>query len=168
MFVDGFTTFHSLVSLVAIAAGVLTVTHLFGGRVSQGLTALFLLTAIATSATGFGFPFFGIRPSHVVGAIALVILAVTVFALYFKHLAGAWRWIYSAGIVASLYLLVFVGVAQSFAKISLLRDDAPTQSEPPFAIAQLIVLVLFVAIGVAAARAFRPGAASFPGGSVRV
>jgi hypothetical protein len=163
MFVDlaTFTTIHTMISLVAILAGTLVLIDLLGFRLPHLTTPIFLLTAIATSATGFGFPFNGLLPSHIVGAIALAVLAVVVVARYFAHLSGAWRWIYAAGMVASLYLLVFVGVAQAFAKISVLRAAAPTQSEPPFAIAQLVVLAIFVALGIAAAKRFRPEAAPF-------
>jgi hypothetical protein len=166
MFFDTFTTIHSLLSLAALATGVLAVAALFNIRLPQIVTVLFLLTAVGTSATGFGFTFSGLKPSHVVGGIALVILAVTVYAGYFTTLTGAWRWIYAAGMVASLYLLVFVAIAQAFAKIESLRALAPTQSEPPFAIAEAIGLVLVLIIGYAAARAYRPEAAMLSGRSV--
>ena len=159
MFANTFTTIHSLLSLAALLTGAFAVAALFGARLPQLLTTLFLATAFGTSATGFGFPFNGVLPSHVVGAIALLILAVTLYARFSAHLAGAWRWLYSAGLVASLYLLVFVAVAQAFAKIPALKAAAPTQSEPPFAIAQLVVLVIFVVLGLAAAKAYRPGPA---------
>jgi hypothetical protein len=164
MFVNTYTTIHSLISLAAIAAGVPALLGLFGARVPQWLTTLFIVLAVATSATGFGFPFSGVLPSHVVGVIALVILAAAIFARYAAHYAGAWRWIYSAGIVASVYLLVFVGVAQIFAKIPVLHNAAPTQSEPPFAIAQIVVLAIFVVLGILAARAFHPDAEPMHGG----
>ncbi|WP_088348815.1 MULTISPECIES: hypothetical protein [Rhodomicrobium] len=166
MFFDTFTTIHSLLSLAAIATGVLAVAALFNIRLPQIFTILFLLTAVGTSATGFGFTFYGLKPSHVVGAIALVILAVTIYAGYFTALTGSWRWIYAAGIVASLYLLVFVGIAQSFAKIEVLRAAAPTQSEPPFAIAEAIGLVVFLIVGYLAARAYRPEEPELAGRSV--
>jgi hypothetical protein len=162
MFADGYTTFHTLLSFAAILTGVIAVAGLFGAGASELITALFLLTAVATSATGFGFPFNGVLPSHVVGAIALIVLAAVIFARYFAHLAGAWRWIYAIGLVVSLYVLVFVLIAQLFIKISVLRDAAPTQSEPPFAITQLIVLVIFALIAFAAARRFRPGGFVMP------
>ena len=164
MFANTYTTIHSLISLAAIAVGVLTLFGLFGARLPDLLTTLFIALAVATSATGFGFPFNGLLPSHVVGVIALVILAAAIFARYFAHYAGAWRWIYAANITASLYLLVFVGIAQAFAKIPVLQNAAPTQSEPPFAIAQIAVLVIFVILGIFAARAFHPDAEPMRGG----
>jgi hypothetical protein len=157
MFVNTYTSIHSILSLIAILTGLLAVIALFNARQPSLSTMVFLATAVLTSATGFGFSFNGLLPSHVVGIIALIILAVVIFARFFAHYAGAWRWIYPAGIVASLYFLVFVAIAQAFAKIDVLKSAAPTQSEPPFAIAQAIVLVIFVILGILAARAFRPG-----------
>lgn len=154
-----FTGFHTWLSLIAIATGVVVLAGLFSSRMVPVCTGVFLATAVATSATGYGFPFSGVLPSHVVGAIALVILAVTLAARYAFHLARAWRWIYAAGAVASLYLLVFVAVAQAFGKVPALHAMAPTQSEPPFAIAQGVVLIVFVLLGIGAARAFRPNRA---------
>ena len=89
-----------------------------------------------------------------------MILAIALFAYYGKRLAGAWRWIYVVTAIASLYLNVFVVVVQSFVKVAALNALAPTQSEPPFAIAQAAVLAIFVLIAIAAAVTFRPNAAS--------
>lgn len=150
------TGIHTWLSLIAIASGVVVTGGLFAARRLPGWTELFLATAVATSATGYLFPFNGVLPSHIVGAVALVVLLVTLAARYALHLSGAARWIYAAGAVASLYLLVFVGVAQAFAKIPALKALAPTQSEPPFAIAQGVVLLIFLGIGILAARAFHP------------
>ena len=146
------TGFHTWLSLVAIAAGFVVMADLIAGRDRRGWTAVFLVTAFATSATGFGFPFNGILPSHIVGVVALVVLAFTVPARYHFHRAGRWAGVYAVGIVASQWLLVFVAIAQAFAKIPSLQALAPTQSEPPFAIAQGVVLLLFVLAGIAAVR----------------
>ncbi|GGF81413.1 membrane protein [Azorhizobium oxalatiphilum] len=148
--------FHTWLSLIAIASGVVVVVGLLRSRTMTGWSDLFLATAFGTSATGFLFPFNGLLPSHITGMVALLVLALTGPARYSCHLEGAWRWIYAAGVVASLYLLVFVGVAQAFGKIPALHALAPTQSEAPFAIAQLVVLVLFIVLGIKAARAFHP------------
>lgn len=110
---------------------------------------------LATSVTGFGFPVEHFLPSHGVGIISLMALAIAILALYGKHLSGGWRRTYVICAVLALYLNCFVAVVQSFAKIEPLRALAPTQSEPPFAIAQLAVLALFVGLGIAAARRFR-------------
>ena len=116
---------------------------------------VFLVTTIATSVTGFGFPFVTLLPSHIVGIVSLVVLAAVVLAQYVKHYAGAWRRIYSWGVVLATYLNTFVLVVQLFRRLPALIVSAPTQSEPPFAITQLLVLALFVWLGVAADRAFR-------------
>lgn len=150
------TGFHTWLSLIAILAGFIVVFGMMGGKDRPFWAGLFLLTAVGTSATGFGFPFAGVLPSHVVGVMALVILAITLPARYHFGRRGHWRWIYAVGIVASLYLLSFVGVAQAFLKIPALHALAPTQAEPPFALAQIGVLILFVLMGYAAVRGSRP------------
>lgn len=152
-----FTAIHTIISIVAILTGIPAVLALLGRQVAAIWTSSFLVTAALTSATGFGFPFTGVLPSHVVGAVALVVLAVAIFARVGAHFAGAWRWIYAAGLVASLYFLIFVAIAQAFGKIPALKAAAPTLSEPPFAIAQGVALILFIGLGIAACRKFRPG-----------
>jgi hypothetical protein len=153
------TIFHTAISLIAILAGILAIVGLFRGGASRFWTNLFLVTAIVTSVTGYAFPFKGVTPGQIVGALALVILAVVLVAFYHFHVAKFWRWIYAAGMVASLYLLVFVGVVQAFQKIAVLKGLAPTGSEPPFVVAQGATLVLFVILGIFAARRYRPEAA---------
>jgi hypothetical protein len=157
------TFIHTALSFLALIAGFLVLPGLLGRQAPAFMTPLFLFSAFATSATGFLFPFNSLLPSHITGVVALVVLAVTLFARYYAHLSGAWRAVYAATAVASLYFLVFVLVAQIFAKIPLLHATAPTQSEPPFAIAQLVVLAIFIWLGIAAARRFRPDAANYPG-----
>ncbi|PJI42159.1 hypothetical protein [Ferrovibrio sp.] len=147
---------HTALSLVALATGPSVVADLLGSREREGMTKLFLATALLTSATGFLFPFTQLLPPHITALLALLVLAVTIPARYRYGLRGAWRWIYASGAVASLWLLVFVLIAQVFAKIPALRAAAPTQSEPPFAITQVVVLVVFIALGIAAARRFQP------------
>ena len=149
------TGFHTWQSLIAIATGFVVLLDLIAGRERPVWTMVFLATAVATSATGFGFPFTGVLPSHIVGIVALLVLAATLPARYHFRRAGHWNWIYAAGVVISLWLLVFVAVAQAFAKIGVLKALAPTQSEPPFAIAQLVVLALFVLAGFSAVRGSR-------------
>jgi hypothetical protein len=156
MFVDTFTSIHSIIGLAALALGPIVILEFFGVRIPQILTSLFLLLAFLTSATGFGFPFNVLLPSHITGVVALVVLAALAYARYGAHLRGAWRGVYVSGVVASAFLLAFVGVAQAFAKIPALNALAPTQSEPPFAIAQTVLLVVFVAIGYLAVRRSRP------------
>ena len=150
-----FTFVHVAISLVAILSGLVVLFGLLNTRRLEGWTALFLVTTVATSVTGFGFPIDIILPSHIVGAISLVLLAAAIIARYAFRLAGPWRYVYVIGAGIALYLNVFVLIVQLFQKVPALKALAPTQSEPPFAITQLFVLALFVWLGVAADRAFR-------------
>jgi hypothetical protein len=155
----GMTTFtfvHVVLSLIGIAAGLIVALGLLASARLSGLTALFLATTVLTSLTGFGFPFEGFKPSYVVGAISLIVLAIALYALYARGLAGPWRPIYVIAAVIALYLNVFVLVVQAFLKIQPLKDLAPTQSEPPFTLTQGVVLVVFVLIGILAAIRFHP------------
>lgn len=154
-----FTEFHVLLSLVGIVSGIVVLFAMLGSRRLPAMTAIFLVTTVATSVTGFLFdsPF---GPARVVGIISLVALAIAILALYVYKLAGAWRRIYVGTAVFSLYLNCFVGVVQTFQKVEFFRALAPTQKEPPFGIAQAVVLIAFVALGIAAARKFHPAAPS--------
>jgi hypothetical protein len=154
-----FTWVHTLLSLVGIVSGLVVAKGLLSSRRLDGWTALFIVSAVATSVTGFFLPADHFGPSHWVGVISLVVLAFAILARYVLHLAGVWRWIYAVGAVLALYFLNFVGVAQLFAKVPALHVLAPTQSEPPFAVAEGVVLMLFLVLTVAAAIKFRPGAA---------
>ena len=116
----------------------------------------FLLTTVLTSVTGFGFPFTHLLPSHKVGIISLVVLAVAIMARYSFHMAGKWRSIYVITALMALYLNVFVLVVQSFEKVPALHAMAPTQAEPPFLVAQLVVLVLFIVLTILAVKKFHP------------
>jgi hypothetical protein len=147
------------VSLIGIVSGLIVLVGLLGAQRLCGWTALFLATTVVTSVTGFFFPRDHVLPSHIVGVISLGVLAVTMVALSVHRLAGSWRWIYVVGAVLALYLNVFVGVVQAFEKLPFLSRLAPTQSEPPFLIAHLLVLAIFVGLGIGAVRRFRPTAA---------
>jgi hypothetical protein len=150
-----FTLLHVLISLVGIAAGCVTVAAMLFDRWLSGWNLLFLVTTIATSVTGFLFhASFG--PPDVIGIISLVVLAVAVWALYQGHLAGWWRTTYVSAVVLALYLNAFVGVVQAFQKLPLLAKLAPTQSEPPFLLAQIVLMVAFIAIGAVSVRRFDP------------
>lgn len=151
-----FTLFHVALSLVAIVAGLVVMKGLLANARMPGWTALFLSTTLATTATGFLFPFNGFTPALGVGVLSAGVLALTLVASYAQRLAGAWRWIYVVGAAISLYLNVFVLVVQAFAKVPTLHVLAPTQAEPPFAIAQGMVLLLFVVLTVLAVKRFRP------------
>ena len=158
--IHNFTLLHVAITLVAIASGLIVLFGMLGAHRLPGWTALFLVTTILTSVTGFMFPINGFTPALGVGAVSLVILAIALLALYGKHLAGAWRWIYVATAVAALWFNVFVLIVQSFQKIQVLQTLAPTQSEPPFLIAQGVVLAVFLVLGIVAAWRFRPAAIS--------
>jgi hypothetical protein len=157
-----FLQIHVALSLIGIATGLVVLYGLVTGKLLGGWNALFLVTTILTGITGFPLPPFGLDPARIVGIILLVLMAAAVLALYACHLAGAWRWIYVVAAVAGLYLNCFVGVTQAFQKIAFLRALAPTQSEPPFVIAQVAVLVALVVLGALAVVRFHPEPASVP------
>jgi len=153
-----FTTVHVVISLIGIAAGILAMFGLLGSNRMPGMTAIFLLFTILTSATGFLFPFNGVTPGDVIGALSLVLLAIACIALYGMKLVGAWRWIYVVTAMISLYLNVLVLVIQGFLKVPALHALAPGNppNGPAFLIAQGIVLVFFVIVTIGAVRRFRP------------
>lgn len=152
-----FTTVHVVISLVGIFTGLVVLFALMGGKSLPIWTAFFLLTTILTSLTGFLFPITKIGPPLILGIVSLVVLAVALLALYRFRLAGRWRWIYVVTAVLALYLNVFVAVVQTFLKLPFFNALAPTQAEPPFQAAQLLVLLAFIVMGTVAVRRFRPG-----------
>jgi hypothetical protein len=151
-----FTQFHVLLSLIGIISGIVVALAMLGSTRLPVLTAIFLLTTVATSVTGFMFHFASFGPPEIIGVVSLVDLAAAILALYSYKLAGSWRWIYVATALFALYLNVFVGVVQTFQKVAFFHSLAPTQTEPPFAVAQGIVLIAFIALGIAAVKKFRP------------
>lgn len=158
-----FTLIHVVLSLVGIVTGLVVAGSLVTGKRLDRWAVVFLVTTVATSATGFGFPFVRFLPSHAVGIISLVVLAAVIVAHYVKHFAGRWRTTYAVGVVLATYLNVFVLVTQLFRRMPALIVAAPTQSEPPFALTQGLVLALFVWLGVAVVTGFRPAPASSAG-----
>lgn len=156
MSLETFTLVHVVISLVGIGSGLIVMYGLLTAKRLNGWTALFLLTTVLTSVTGFGFPFDHLLPSHKVGIISLVVLAIAILARYPLRLAGAWRGVYVVTASIALYLNVFVLVVQSFEKVAALRALAPKQNEPPFLVAQVVVLVIFVVLTIMAAKKFRP------------
>jgi len=157
--ITAFTLLHVVLSLVGIVTGLVVGGGLVTGKRLDRWAAAFLVATVAANATGFGFPFAHFLPSHAVGIISLVVLAAVIVAHYVKHFAGRWRTAYASGVVIATYLNVFVLVAQLFKRIPVLFVAAPTQSEPPFALTQGLVLALFVWLGVAAVKGFRPARA---------
>jgi hypothetical protein len=156
MSLETFTFVHVVISLVGIMTGFIVVALMLQNAPLAGWNGFFLTATILTSVTGFLFPLKAIGPPHIVGAISLVVLAVALFALYGRKLAGPWRWVYVVCATAALYLNVFVAIVQSFDKVTYLHKLAPTGSEPPFGVAQAIVLILFVVIGFLAVRRYHP------------
>ena|SRR5437868_380449 len=147
MILSALTLVHVLLSLVGIGSGFVVLYGLLTSRHDDRWTAVFLVTTLATSLTGFLFPFHGFTPADGVGILSMIVLPVAILALYRFHLVGGWRRIYAVTAVSALYLNVFVLIAQMFQKIPSLRSLAPTQTEGPFQIAELVVLLLFIALG---------------------
>jgi hypothetical protein len=154
--VEAYTKLHVAISLLAIVAGIVVVGLMIAGRLARVVTALYLAASVLTDVTGYFFHSKSIGPPHIVGAVSLIVLLAACYALYGRNLAGAWRgtWVVSA--VIGLYLNVFVLVVQAFGKLPALHALAPNGSEPPFAIAQGVTLLVFVALGWLAFRRFRP------------
>jgi hypothetical protein len=156
-----FVTVHVIISLIGIAAGIIAMFGMLGSNRASGMTAIFLLFTILTSATGFLIPPLvteKLLPSHIIGALSLLLLAIACIALYAMKLAGAWRWIYALTALLALYFNVFVLVIQSFLKIPVLTALAPGNppTGPAFAVVQGVVLVFFVIVIIGAIRRFRP------------
>ena len=149
-----FTLFHVLLSLIGIGSGLVVAVGFTKSKLLAGWNTWFLVTTIATSVTGFLFPFHKLLPSHVLGIMSLIVLALAAFALYGRRLAGGWRRTYVITAMIALYFNVFVLVVQLFQKVPTLKALAPTQSEAPFKVAQVIVLAAFVLLGFLAAKKF--------------
>ena len=151
---------HVALSLIEIPVGLVVVYGMLNNAHYSGWAALFLALAILTSITGFPLAPFGFDPPRAIGILTLVLLAAAVIALYVFKLSGMWRWIYVVTAVATLYLDCFVAVFQAFLKVPSIHALAPTQSEPPFLVSQLVVLAAFVALGGASAIRFHPSIAA--------
>lgn len=156
MSIATFTTVHVVISLIGIATGLLVLAAMLNSNRLSGLTAIFLITTLLTSVSGFLFPSSGFTPAQGFGYLSLLLLAIALAALYVFHLADAWRWIYVATAVTALYLNCFVLIVQMFQKLPTLNALAPNQSEPPFQIAQGLLLLAFIVLGILAARRFHP------------
>jgi len=155
-----FTQIHVVLSLIGIVAGLVALFGMFRNKPLNGWTLIFIVTTVATTLTGFLFPFKGFTPAIGTGIVSSVVLAVTVLARYAFNMIGAWRWIYVVTAVVSLYLNCFVLVVQGFLKVPALHALAPQGNEPAFALTQGLVLVLFVIAGFIAVRRFHPGSGS--------
>jgi hypothetical protein len=151
---SAFTLFHVALSLIGIGSGIVVAYGLLASKRLDGWTGWFLTTTVATNATGYLFPFHGFKPSYVVGAISLIVLAIAILARYRFGLAGGWRGTYVITAMIALYLNVFVLIVQLFMKVPALKEIAPTQSEPPFQIAQITVLLIFAVLAICATMKF--------------
>jgi hypothetical protein len=154
MSLSTFTLVHVVLSLLGIASGLIVVYGLLFGKRLDGWTAFFLVTTVLTSATGFLFPVKHLLPSHIIGLLSLVVLAVAIVARYPRRMEGGWRRIFVVCAMVALYLNCFVFVVQSFLKVPALHALAPNGNEPPFLIAQLALLAVFVVLTIMAARRF--------------
>jgi hypothetical protein len=155
MSLSTFTLLHVIISLAGVGSGFIVLYGLFNSKRLDGWTAIFLTTTVLTSVTGFMFPFEGFKPSYVLAVMSLIVLAIAIYARYGRHLAGSWRGTYVVTAAMALYFNCFVAVVQAFAKIPALHALAPTQKEPPFLIAQLLVLAIFVWLTYRAAKRFQ-------------
>jgi hypothetical protein len=158
--VDTFTLIHVLISLVGIGAGFIAMIGWARSTAAGSATRLFFAATALTSLTGFLFPFTRLLPSHIIGLLSLVTLALGAFALYRRRLAGSWRLVFIIAAMLSQYLNVFVLIFQAFLKVPVLKASAPTQTEPPFLAAQTVLLLTFVALTVFIARRYQSGAAN--------
>jgi hypothetical protein len=149
-----FTLFHVLISLLGIGSGVVLMYGFLSSRRLDGWTAIYLVSTAATSITGFLFPVQHFMPSHAVGILSLIVLAIAALARYRFQMAGGWKRTYVISSVIALYFNVFVLVVQMFGKIPALKELAPTQTEAPFKIAQLAVLLVFLTLGTLASSKF--------------
>ena len=151
-----YTIVHTLISLAAIFTGLVVLAAMLSGNRADCWTKWFLLTAVATTVTGFLFPFHGVTPAIILGIITVPVLAITIYARYSRRLFGTWRWVYVVGAVMSLYFNLFVLVVQAFEKVPALHAIAPTQTESPFKFTQLAVLIVSVGLAIVAVIRFHP------------
>ena len=151
-----FTKMHVILSALGIASGLIVLSEMLRGKVAGGWTAIFLATTVLTSVTGFPIPPFGFDAPRGVGALSLVLLAFAIAALYVFNLARHWRWIYVVTAITALYLNCFIAVTQAFQKVPVLHAAAPKQAEPPFLLAQVVLFVIFVALGLFSLARFYP------------
>ncbi|HEY1995177.1 MAG TPA: hypothetical protein VGG81_12290 [Edaphobacter sp.] len=155
MSLSTYTTLHVLISLIGIGTGFIVLFGLINGRLLSPWNGVFLVTTILTSLTGFAFPNTKVTPGIILGVLSLIVLAIALIALYGFHLRGAWRRTYAITAMIALYFNVFVLVAQTFEHVPAFHALAPTGTETPFKVAQLLLLVLFAVLISVAAKKFR-------------
>jgi hypothetical protein len=150
------TSFHVLISLVAIAAGFGLVYRLIANGSDSIFAKWFLATTAISLVTGFVFPFNGVTPAIHVGILCSVILLVTLYARHRARLAGIWRPTYVAGVTLLMFFNALVLIIQSFQKIGPLHALAPLGKEPTILACQVILLLGCVAAGILAMLRFKP------------
>lgn len=159
---DAVTIIHVIISLLGIVSGYVVIAGMLQAQRLPRWTAFFLITTVLTSVTGFAFPFVKLLPSHILAVLSLIVLAIAIYALYSRQLAGRWRAAYVVTAIIAQYLNVFVLIVQAFQKLPPLKALAPTQTEPPFAVAQGVNLVAFLVLGYLATKRFQPGNLNSP------
>jgi hypothetical protein len=155
MSLSAFTMLHVIISLIGIGTGFIVLFGLINGRLLSPWNVVFLVTTILTSLTGFAFPNDKITPGIILGILSIIVLAIALVALYVFHLKGVWRRTYAITAMIALYFNVFVLIAQTFEHVPAFHALAPTGTETPFKVAQLLLLVLFAVLISAAAKKFR-------------
>jgi len=151
-----FTFLHVALSLIGIGAGFFVMFGLLKSIELRLLTALFFLSTIGTSLTGFLFPNKTVTPGIVLGVLSMIVLILALFAQYGKKLAGVWRGVYVVSVCLAFYFNMFVLVAQAFAKVPALKAAAPTMASPAFGLAQLALLLIFVLLTIRAVKRYGP------------
>jgi len=152
-----FVAIHTVISLIALVIGIKFAADLAKGKESAPLTLAFLATTALITMTGFMLPFVTLLPSHIFGFISVVALAAVIPAYYNFNVRGFWRRVFVAGALLLFYLNAFVAIVQGFLKLPFLNALAPTAStEPPFAVAQLALLVVMVWLGLRAMKRYQP------------
>ena len=146
------TLIHVVISLIGIFSGLIVLFGFLKAKRMDGWNAIFLVTTILTSVTGYFFPFHKLLPSHILGAISLPVLALALVARYAKRMAGPWLRTYVISAMVAFWLNFFVLIAQVFMKQPALHALAPTGSEPPFLITQVVVMLIFIALTVFAVK----------------
>ncbi len=165
MSLAAFTYLHVAISLIGIAAGLVVLSGMIGDRRLPAVTALFLVTTVLTSVTGFFFPFKGVTPGIVIGILSLIVLLIAIVALYSRGLTGIWRGTYVITASVALYFNFFVFIVQSFEKIPALKAIAPTQASPVFGLTQLVVMVIFIVLTVLAFKRFHGAPSAIASGA---